>query len=647
MKKIIVLFLLSPLLAYGNNIRCLLPGGIQFEMLIPIGQMKSSYHFTEGPHGEVYLVADGMCINLFNEKSDIIAFPGSFGLKDVAWTKNEDCFFSDESSIYFKNKKNDSIVLQLVNTTMKNIKFRLSDYGIYYYENQTPELFFFSFPHAVSTKVCQFPDPINDVIVSDDACFVSYGENIGLINRNREFTRLFSISDTITSLEIGSDGTLFYGTTDGLFCRNNEGKQLQISDNGVSTLLVEKDNLYICFSNGSSAKLQGISNYLGKNETSIVKDKKSDVLSILGQHRINALFDSRKCLANFQIQKAATLYSDAINHEQLQRDDGIGVNGELLAEYAYSLALHHDFEAALMNIDRARMVGTKYGDFYAAQVLAVMGYQDAAQQLMRQAKVPEWINGSYQGLTEKYKTAASINRDAPETALKRANKLAANRQTIQAMALFEELAAIYPDTYIIYVDYSTVWESLGYYAYAAQLLQKGIDLMPREQSENKQIFQNHLTKVDELKAKFENASWMKRLLGVNSPKLMTYVGASAAKKMFSLNGRMGFYTSNRFSSSLNVGLNYSGKQFSGSIGLSGYKAWGIFVGGLGLTDTFGKGQNSFSLTPSVGLSFLNHSQTSSFDIMLNGYIPFSKGQKFTYSISIGKTIYFDFNGKRK
>ena len=352
-------------------------------------------------------------------------------------------------------------------------------------------------------------------------------------------------------------------------------------------------------------------------------------------------------LKQANLDKTILLFIDIIELLQAQRKNGSGINGELLAEYSYTLALHHDFEAALMNIDRARMVGAKHGDFYAAQVLAVMGYKDAAQELMQQAKVPEWISGSYQELTGKYKTTASINRDAPETALKRANKLAANRQTIQAMALFEELAAIYPNTYIIYVDYSTVWESMGYYAYAAQLLQKGIDLMPQEQQENKQIFQNHLTKVNELKTKFENASWMKRLLGMNPPKLMTYVGASAAKKMYSLNGRMGFYTTNRFSSSLNVGLNYSGKQFSGSIGISAYKTWGIFVGGLGLTDTFGKSQNSFSLTPSVGLSFLNHSQTSSFDIMLNGYIPFSKGQKFTYSISIGKTIYFDLNGKRK
>lgn len=362
-----------------------------------------------------------------------------------------------------------------------------------------------------------------------------------------------------------------------------------------------------------------------------------------GVRKSNLANEAQAALKEENLTKSLASYSKAVEQMQSQRSNGKGIDGDILSEYAYALALHHDFEAALMNIDRARMLGTKYGDFYAAQILAVMGYKDAAQQLMSSAKIPEWINNVYQGLNEKYKTTASINRNAPETALKRANKLAANGQTIQAMALFEELAAIYPDTYIIFVDYSTVWENLGHYACAANLLQKGIDLMPKEQSDNKQVFLNHLAKVNDMKARFENASWMKRLLGMNPPKLMTYVGASAAKKMFSLNGRMGLYTSNKFSASLNLGLNYASKKFSGSIGISGYKTWGIFVGGLGITDMFGKDMNMFSLTPSVGLTFLNKKQTSSFDIMVNGYIPFSKGQKFSYSISIGKTIYFDLN----
>lgn len=371
------------------------------------------------------------------------------------------------------------------------------------------------------------------------------------------------------------------------------------------------------------------------------------ILSGIGKGESKYRNEAQTYLKQGQLNNAAMVYSLAVKQAQEQRNAGRGVDGDLLAEYGYALALHHDYEAALINIDRARIVGAKYGDFYSAQVLTLMGNTQAAHQFMKKAKVPDWISGVYQGLTEKYKITTSINRDAPETALKRANKLAANGQTIQAIVLFEELKTLYPQTYIIYIDYSTVWESLGHYTYAAQLLQQGIGLIPQGLSEDRHVFETHLAKVDKYRDRVENASWIKRILGTTPPKMMTYIGASAANDMYSLNGRMGFYTSNKISASLNLGLNYGGEQFSGSIGISAYKTWGILVGGLGITDTFGKDTNILSLTPSVGLSFLSKEQTSSFDIMVNGYIPFSSGQKIGYGISLGKTIYFDLNGLLK
>ena len=360
----------------------------------------------------------------------------------------------------------------------------------------------------------------------------------------------------------------------------------------------------------------------------------------------SSIYAQRFALKQDNIALAVTDYVKVLEQAQTSRNGGHGVNGDLLAEYAYALALHHDYEAALMNIDRARMLNAKYGDFYAAQVLTVMGYKEAALQLMKKAKVPEWIKDDYQRLTEKYATTASIICDEPGETLKRANKLATNKQTVQAIALFEELAVLYPKAYIIFVDHSTVWESLGYYGYASQLLQKGIKLMPDEQVENesRQVFTNHLNKVDAMKAKYEDAPWLKRVLGMNPPKMMTYIGMSAAKDMFSLNGRLGIYTSNRFSASLNLGMSYISEQMSGNIGLSAYKTWGIFVVGLGINDQFTEHTSIFSLAPSAGLSFLNKKQTSSFDIMFNGYVPFSSDQKFSYSIPVGKTIYFDLNG---
>ena len=330
------------------------------------------------------------------------------------------------------------------------------------------------------------------------------------------------------------------------------------------------------------------------------------------------------------IDKALIYYSQAVKLAQSQRNSGRGVSGELLSEYAYTLALNNDFEAALINIDRARMIGTKYADFYSAQILSLMGC-------------------IYQGLTPKYTTTMTINQDSPEKALTRANRLAANKQKIQAMALFEELTILYPTSYITYIDYSTIWESLGYYDYASQLLKKGIDMMPKDMkgSKSEQIFTNHLNTVNTMKDKYENAPWVKKLLGMEPPKFIAYAGASVAKNMFSLNGRIGEYTSNQFSASLNFGMSYASKQFSGNLGLSAYKAWNAFVIGMGLNSQYSKNSVIVSFNPSIGLTFLNKAQTSSFDIMFNGYVPFSSKQKFSYNISIGKTFYFDLNGLLK
>ena len=643
--------MLFPLCAKGTDIPCFLPKGASFEALLQEGRVLKPYFYRADHQNNIYMVSDyGVCLNIFDPKKTMYVFPKSFNMTDVFWVSSQDCLFSDRSSIYSRNIKTGS-VLQLIQTSMHYIRFKVAPSGIYYFDKNGTELYFFSFSSADSKKLCQFAKPIVDICVAGNLCFVAYGETVGIISENNQYHHFFKINDALTSIEVGANGVLFYGTNSGLFYRDSKRGLLQpIIALGVDNLFLKGEDLYAVFVNGSSARFRGISAYKAINAKKQITEKFFGNLSSKGTNNRNA----RMALSQESIVQSLNIYAESVSHEQANRMVGAGVRGDLLAEFAYAFALNHDFEAALMNIDRARMVGTKYGDFYAAQVLTLMGYTDAAQQLMKQARVPEWINGVYQGLNEKYKMvgsanrpAVSINSDAPETALKRANKLAANRQTIQSMALFEELKALYDSTYIIYVDYSTLWESLGNYAYAAHLLQKGIDMMPQEQGERMQIFQNHLIKVNDKKARFENASWMKRLLGMNPPKLMTYVGASAAKDMYSLNGRMGLYTSNKFSASVNLGVNYASKEFSGSIGVSGYKAWGIFVGGLGITDMFGKKMNTLSLTPSVGLSFLNKNQTSSFDIMVNGYVPFSSEQKFSYSISVGKTIYFDLNGLLK
>lgn len=447
MKKLIILLQFFPLLAHGEGIQCLLPEGTQFEPLVPVGQLKSPYHYRIGANKETILVSDGICVNLSDANSPIIAFPESFGMNDVSWMENGDCVFSDSSNLYYRNSECDSI-LKLVGTRMNCICFKTSNYGIYFYDKDSTDLFFFSYPTAIAEKVCQFSQPINDISVSGDVLFVAYGSRVCMISRNKELTKLFKASVPISSLVSRNDGTLFYGTTEGLFYYDNKDRQFQLVNGNVKELMIDDDRLYLIFADGSSARLHGISSYYDMAESIKLPHKSNFLSKVIKQDKLN-LTNARKQLQNSQIHESTVQYLNVICNEQSNRSSSKGVDGDLLAEYAYVLALHHDLEAALMYIDRARIVGTKYGDFYAAQVLTLMGYTDAAQQLMKQAKVPDWINGIYQGLNEKHQTTASINRDAPDVALKRANKLAANKQTIQAMALFEELAALYKDTYII------------------------------------------------------------------------------------------------------------------------------------------------------------------------------------------------------
>ena len=369
----------------------------------------------------------------------------------------------------------------------------------------------------------------------------------------------------------------------------------------------------------------------------------------IGFSKSTTATDAQVHLKLCEISTAVALYSTAVEEEKQQRNGGKGVSGELLAEYAYALALHHDFEAALINIDRARALGAKHSDFYSAQILELMGHKESSQQLMKGAEIPDWINGVYQNLTPKHITTFAINEDSPKNALERANRLATGKQTVQSIVLFEELQTLYPKVGIVYIDHSSVWESLGKKEHAANLLRKGIGLIPNgmADSASNAALEMHLKELEDSVANVTKITLINKMLGVNPPKLITYAGASFAKDLYSLNGRLGVYTSNKLSASLNVGLNYVGKSFIGNIGISAYKTWNIFVVGLGVSEQLSKDNMSFSLSPTVGLSFLNKAQTSSFDINLNWFIPLVSDAKSSYSISIGKTIYLDMKGARK
>jgi len=348
-----------------------------------------------------------------------------------------------------------------------------------------------------------------------------------------------------------------------------------------------------------------------------------------------------RCLNSGDVPTAILLFSNAIEQAKDSRNASTGVDGDLLGEYAYALALNHDYEAALINIDRCRTLPGKYQDFYTAQVFYVMGFEEASSVMSRNADIPASLRSSYGPLNGKYASRARISGMAPGETLKRANEIAAKGLVIQAIALLEELRTGFPEEPLVYINESAVWETMGYYKHAENLLRKGIQLMPSN-PENKikiQTYKKHLTSLSGETDRIRTSR--------SAPGLMIYGGASYTSGLFSVNSRIGLYTSSLLSVSLNAGLSFSEEHVLGNIGISGYKTWKCFVLGAGLTDQIEGKSHQLCFTPAVGLSFLNKNRSSSFDIMLNLMVPFSSNGTLTYSVSIGKTVYLDFNKKKR
>lgn len=343
-------------------------------------------------------------------------------------------------------------------------------------------------------------------------------------------------------------------------------------------------------------------------------------------------------------------YASLIDRAQAERTGSKGTDPELIAEYAYALALGGAYDGALVSIDRARALKAPSADFYTAQILVLMSYPDLAAQFWNNAPdrsiPPAWLAEHYKDLAEKYKRTPAVNSDELGTAFQRANALAANKQYTQSIVLFQEMTDNYPDIYLPHVGYSTVWEKLGRYEKAAAELKTGIEHMDSVSYQNKYVFEKHLRGLHDQIAQGDARSGFKKLLDRYEPSFMLYAGGSIGKESFALNSRLGFYTNNRISASVNLG--YS--RFSGAnalnIGVSAYKTINILVFGLGINEQISE-NSIFSIAPAAGLSFLNKKGNASYDILFNLFVPVKKSNPLSYSLSFGRTFYFNYNGKKK
>ncbi len=339
-------------------------------------------------------------------------------------------------------------------------------------------------------------------------------------------------------------------------------------------------------------------------------------------------------------------YSRLIQTEKENRTRKRGVEADLVAEYAYALALDSITDRALATIDLARSMEAGHADFYTAQIFELLGFHELAGTFMNGAEIPKWIESSYQDIAIRHRVHLISSDNDMKSAFIKANVLTKQKQYVQAIIKFEEITDNYPTSYMPYIGYSTTLENLGMYGEAADKLQHGLNLIGQRDSSTTAVLQKHLDGLKITIARKTSPNFFERISDKYEPSFMLYAGGSAGKNNLSLNGRLGFFTKNKFSGTLNLGYSYISKDNAFNIGIAAYQMINIFVVGLGINEQISK-NSTFSISPSVGISLMNQKGNASYDIMCNLFIPCKRGHLLSYTISFGRTYYFNFNPKKK
>jgi tetratricopeptide (TPR) repeat protein len=334
-------------------------------------------------------------------------------------------------------------------------------------------------------------------------------------------------------------------------------------------------------------------------------------------------------------------------------------NATLLAEDAYALALGGIYEAALLRLDRSWSIQANSADvnYLTGQVFALMGYKDITDEIWKPSEkynTPAWVASKAQMLLDKYKSVKPVvsikNREELLSGFKLANELAAKNLYFQAIALFSQITYLYPNEYVPYIGYSITMEKTGALGKSAQTMEKAISLIGNngQDMEKKQSLEQRLAYIRQKMTLLPAGS----LPGLNQmimpigeiPQMMAYVGIMTSPSYTNLNSRIGYFLTGSSNASLDFGFTNSDGIKSTSLGLSVYERSKFFVSGVGFQLASAGGSTAFNLKLSVGLSIMNRSRTSSFDLFLDGYSGVKKGSLTTFGLSIGKGIYF---GKRK
>lgn len=358
---------------------------------------------------------------------------------------------------------------------------------------------------------------------------------------------------------------------------------------------------------------------------------------------------ARNNLVTGNISEAISAYSRILAKDT--------ANSLLISEDAYALAVGGFYDAALIRMDRIWNIGCGANpevNFYVAQALALMGYDDIANEFwnnVKYLKAPSWISSEIKNLSDKFKRKQSgyilLSGDL-KSDFKRANELAFNRKYFEAIILFDELTKKYPNVVPPYLGYAITLERAGAYTNASKVIDR-IDSIIGDNpkySDLKSTLANHqsvIRKHVSLQGVQGQMLGQPKAMVGERPPMMAYLGGTIMPSSFYMSGKLGYFMTDNFNASMDVGLSRVSQTTSSSLGLSMYAHRKTFVWGLGLQSNYSDAL-SLSYKASVGLSFMNKSRTSSFDVLWDCNIGLSSGNPVTLGLSIGKSFYF---GKRK
>lgn len=337
--------------------------------------------------------------------------------------------------------------------------------------------------------------------------------------------------------------------------------------------------------------------------------------------------------------KAIEIYNVLIDNQKKDRSQGSQVNNELLAEYAYVLSLAGAQEMSLINIDIAQNLDIPKPViyYYIGSILEINGFGELSAPYNSVAKQPNWLQGKGNDFNKKYRSPIILPLDNPTDAINHITGCIKESRLIEALCYSTYLTKIMPKMQSGWLLQSAVLEKLGFYEYALNSYEKGMEL-------SQEILPGMDTQLSFLKDQSSKKGNSVKTWQLQS---MIYGGLSYSNDNFSINGRYGIYAG-KFSYSANLSLSIpSHGDTSFYTGLSCYYNINKFFTGMGVGWSTSASSSTLTLSPTVGMSFINSKRTSSFDISLGLNVPCQSGMSTSLMLSIGKTFYFNSKGNSK